>query len=100
MRYVDSVLQPGETIRQVATIHWVVFLPGILTLLVALVVYLMVPNTGVLSTIGNGLALILLAASLRTLGWARGGGATTPNTPSPTAGSSSSAAWSGAHPWR
>ena len=36
MRYVDSVLQPGETIRQVATIHWIIYLPGILSLVVAL----------------------------------------------------------------
>ncbi|MCC7346712.1 MAG: PH domain-containing protein [Variibacter sp.] len=67
MRYVDSVLQPGETVRQVATLHWVVFLPGIATLVVALVIYLMIPNTGALSTIGTWLALLLLAGSLYLL---------------------------------
>ncbi len=37
MRYVDHVLQPGESIRHVTTVSWVGYLPGLLLWLVALV---------------------------------------------------------------
>jgi uncharacterized membrane protein YdbT with pleckstrin-like domain len=36
MRYVDHVLQPGETIRVVTTVSWAGYLPGLFLLLVAL----------------------------------------------------------------
>jgi uncharacterized membrane protein YdbT with pleckstrin-like domain len=73
MRYIDSVLQPGETIRQVATIHWIIYLPGLVGLVVAAIVYLMVPNTGLLHTIGVILATALALGSLYLLvrGWWR-----------------------------
>jgi len=35
MSYVQKVLQPGETIRRVASVHWVVYLPGAILLLLA-----------------------------------------------------------------
>jgi uncharacterized membrane protein YdbT with pleckstrin-like domain len=34
--YVDRVLQPGETVRHVSRIHWVVYLPGLLITVVGL----------------------------------------------------------------
>jgi uncharacterized membrane protein YdbT with pleckstrin-like domain len=37
MSYVQSVLQPGETIRRIASIHWIIYLPGALCLLLACV---------------------------------------------------------------
>lgn len=37
MRYVDEVLQPGETIRGVTSVSWVGFLPGLFLWLVALI---------------------------------------------------------------
>lgn len=37
MGYVERVLQPGETIRHASRIHWVVYLPGLLLCLIALV---------------------------------------------------------------
>jgi membrane protein YdbS with pleckstrin-like domain len=37
MRYVDEVLQPGETIRGVTSVSWVGFLPGLLLWLVAVI---------------------------------------------------------------
>ena len=37
MRYVDQVVQPGETIRHVTTLSWVTFLPGLCLWIVALV---------------------------------------------------------------
>ena len=38
MRYVDEVLQPGETIRGVTSVSWVGFLPGLVLWLIAIVV--------------------------------------------------------------
>lgn len=35
MSYVQKVLQPGETIRRIASVHWIVYLPGALLLLFA-----------------------------------------------------------------
>jgi membrane protein YdbS with pleckstrin-like domain len=37
MRYVDEVLQPGETIRGVTSVSWVGFLPGLLLWLLAVI---------------------------------------------------------------
>jgi uncharacterized membrane protein YdbT with pleckstrin-like domain len=37
MRYVDHVLQPGETIRHVTTVSWVGYLPGLFLWIIALV---------------------------------------------------------------
>ena len=37
MRYVDHVLQPGETIRVVTTVSWAGYLPGLFLWLIALV---------------------------------------------------------------
>jgi uncharacterized membrane protein YdbT with pleckstrin-like domain len=34
--YVQRVLQPGEQIRHLATLHWILYLPGFLVLIVAL----------------------------------------------------------------
>jgi uncharacterized membrane protein YdbT with pleckstrin-like domain len=39
MSYVRSVLQPGETVRYATDIHWIVYLPGLLLLILAAVVY-------------------------------------------------------------
>ena len=37
MGYVERVLQPGETIRHISRIHWVVYLPGLLLCLIAVI---------------------------------------------------------------
>ena len=39
MSYVRSVLQPGENVRYATDIHWIVYLPGLLLLILAAVVY-------------------------------------------------------------
>jgi len=39
MSYVESVLQPGETIRHTASIHWIAYWPGALFALVALAAF-------------------------------------------------------------
>ena len=35
MSYVQTVLQPGETIRRIAKIHWIIYVPGACLLLLA-----------------------------------------------------------------
>jgi uncharacterized membrane protein YdbT with pleckstrin-like domain len=42
MRYIDHVLQPGETIRLVTTVSWVGYLPGLFLCLVALVLFIFI----------------------------------------------------------
>ena len=39
MSYVERVLQPGETIRHTATIHWIVYWPGVLFAVAGLAVW-------------------------------------------------------------
>src|SRR6188474_2182388 len=39
MDYVQRVLQPGEQVRHVSSIHWIVYWPGILVALLAVVAY-------------------------------------------------------------
>lgn len=63
-RYIDEILQPGERLLYSTTIHWIIYLPGLVLwlLAVAVVVFgnLIAPGIG-----GTGLiiiALILLAA--------------------------------------
>lgn len=40
MSYVQRVLQPGERVKALATIHWVIYLSGLIVLGVAVVVYI------------------------------------------------------------
>jgi uncharacterized membrane protein YdbT with pleckstrin-like domain len=37
MRYVDHVLQPGETVRHVTTVSWIDYLPGLFLWIIAVV---------------------------------------------------------------
>lgn len=39
MNYVQRVLQPGEQVRQISSIHWIVYWPGIAVALLAVVAY-------------------------------------------------------------
>jgi uncharacterized membrane protein YdbT with pleckstrin-like domain len=51
MSYVQSVLQPGETIRHTASIHWIVYWPGAVLILAALIVF----GYGEFATLEGGL---------------------------------------------
>jgi uncharacterized membrane protein YdbT with pleckstrin-like domain len=42
MSYVKSVLQPGEEIRFATDIHWMVYIPGVLLLVVGIAVYILI----------------------------------------------------------
>ena len=39
MSYVQRVLQPGEQIRRVSSIHWIVYWPGVAVALLAVVAF-------------------------------------------------------------
>jgi uncharacterized membrane protein YdbT with pleckstrin-like domain len=41
MSYVASVLQPGENIRYVTKVHWIIYVPGVAFLLLGIAVYVM-----------------------------------------------------------
>jgi uncharacterized membrane protein YdbT with pleckstrin-like domain len=45
MRYVDRVLQEGETVRHVATISWVGYLPGLLLWVIAGILLAILPSS-------------------------------------------------------
>ncbi len=58
MSYVQHVLQPGEDIRHTANIHWIIYMPGMILLLAAVMVFSMA-ETG---SSGRSLWLIVAAA--------------------------------------
>ena len=68
MSYVERVLQPGETVRHVSRIHWVVFLPGLIITLVGIGggAYAMNfdPNSRLIVLIGAGAVAVVGLASL------------------------------------
>jgi uncharacterized membrane protein YdbT with pleckstrin-like domain len=73
MSYVKSVLQPGETVRFATDIHWMVYIPGFLLLLVAIAVYvvasvLLAGQGAFVVKIVAGLVFIVAAVFL-FLGW-------------------------------
>jgi len=74
MGYVERVLQPGETVRHVSRLHWIVSLPGILLLLAAIVLFILYGKAqGNLALILAALAAILAVFGLLSLlsGWFR-----------------------------
>src|ERR1700722_3734930 len=75
MSYVKSVLKPGEEIRFATDIHWMVYIPGFLLLLVAIAVYvvgspLAGPDAAVVMRVLAGL-LFAAAAVWLFIGWFR-----------------------------
>jgi uncharacterized membrane protein YdbT with pleckstrin-like domain len=65
MSYVRNVLQPGETVRYSTTIHWIVYLPGLLLLVLSGLAYWMAfqPVTGSAYRVWLWIAGFLLACS-------------------------------------
>jgi len=61
MSYVRTVLQPGENVRYATSIHWIIYMPGLLLIVLAAAVYLKLP------AIWEWLALVLLAAAAMML---------------------------------
>ena len=78
MRYVDEVLQPGETIRGVTSVSWVGFLPGMVLWLIAIVLLLYIapwsrssPGWELLGWIGFAAAFVIGAGLLIKHWWRR-----------------------------
>jgi uncharacterized membrane protein YdbT with pleckstrin-like domain len=65
--YVDKVLQEGERVRYIASLNWILYVPGLLLWFVAAVIYFASPDSGGLGTIGRLAALIVFAAGLVVL---------------------------------
>ena len=64
MSYVQEVLQPGEELRYQAAIHWVTYLHGIAWLLVALIVWIMVPTSWRDGYVVTAVVIILVAGGV------------------------------------
>jgi uncharacterized membrane protein YdbT with pleckstrin-like domain len=69
MSYVRSVLQPGEDVRYVASQHWILYWPGALLLVLAVVVFVYGrnahPDSLFWSVIAAALALIAIVLLFR-----------------------------------
>ena len=57
MSYVRHVLQPGEIVRTVAGLHWILYTPGLLVWILALVILIFRPDASDY-WVGNRLAVI------------------------------------------
>ena len=70
MKYVEEVLQPGEKILFVSTIHWLVYAPGAALIVVALVLALSGWNSAS-AFLWQTAAFFVFLAALHTLIGAR-----------------------------
>ena len=68
MGYVQSVLQPNETVVYETKLSWAMFIPGLLVLAIAAVVFVVARMTIPAAVWGDILGLIVLAAALVLLG--------------------------------
>jgi uncharacterized membrane protein YdbT with pleckstrin-like domain len=62
MRYVEEVLQPGETVLFVSTIHWLIYWPAILLIVAAIAAALLLAPGG--SQIVQWVSLLCFAVGL------------------------------------
>jgi uncharacterized membrane protein YdbT with pleckstrin-like domain len=46
MKYVERVIQPGETVQYLSTIHWIVYVPGFLFLIVGAIGLALMAKSG------------------------------------------------------
>ena len=72
MDYVQRVLQPGEQVRHISPIHWIVYWPGVVVALLAVIAYLL-SDTRLLPGIWRytAYALALVAVVLLIQQWIR-----------------------------
>jgi uncharacterized membrane protein YdbT with pleckstrin-like domain len=72
MRYIEEILQPGETVLFAGTLHWIVYLPAMLILLPALGALTQVrPGATGNSWLIAALAFVLAAAVMFASAWFR-----------------------------
>jgi len=65
MSYVQRVLQPGEIVRHQAGLHWVLYVPGLLVWMLAVILFLVRPETpGVVRGGATVLAWLCFATGL------------------------------------
>jgi uncharacterized membrane protein YdbT with pleckstrin-like domain len=70
MSYVQRILQPGETLRAVGRIHWIVYVPGLALFALAVVGYVALADEnahGGLNPLLLGVVGIVMIASLLSL---------------------------------
>jgi uncharacterized membrane protein YdbT with pleckstrin-like domain len=68
MRYIDKIRQPGENLVYATKIHWIVYLPGVLTWIAAFAVFIVgvgSSNKAIWSMTAVLLALIAAAVTFR-----------------------------------
>lgn len=65
--YVDKVLQEGEQVRYIASLHWILYFPGLLLCIAAAFIYFVFPNSGGIGTIARFTALLVFAAGIIAL---------------------------------
>ena len=99
MSYVQHVLQPGEQVRQVSSIHWIIYWPGVAVVLLAVVAYWL-SETRLLPGIWRYTAYALALIGGRSLNPGNGSGGGSPRSQSPTGGSSTRKVSSGGRPTR
>jgi uncharacterized membrane protein YdbT with pleckstrin-like domain len=66
MKYVNRVLQPGETVRHVSRVHWIVYLPGVALCLVALIGFGGLAREGP-NTVLHGVVIVVLGVGLLSI---------------------------------
>jgi uncharacterized membrane protein YdbT with pleckstrin-like domain len=76
MSYVQHVLRPGEVVKHSTLLHWIIYLPGLLTLIPAIVVFAVSygPNieNNVRVVVGiTATVLLAIAAALLFVAWFR-----------------------------
>ena len=98
MSYVQRVLQPGEQVRQISSIHWIGYWPGVAVVLLAVVAFWL-SETRLLPGIWRytAYALALVAVFLLIQQWLRWW---VTRSQSPTGGSSTRKVSSGGRPTR
>jgi uncharacterized membrane protein YdbT with pleckstrin-like domain len=70
MSYIHSVLQPGESVRHTASLHWILYVPGVLILIAGVVVWLFLPDRAGLIRFAAVLVMwICFAAGLLYVIW-------------------------------
>jgi hypothetical protein len=98
MSYVQRVLQPGEQIRHISSIHWIVYWAGVGVALLAAIAYWL-SETRPLTD--SGYIRLVRSRSLRPFSWSRNGsGGGSPRSRSPTGASSTRKVSSGGGPMR
>ena len=74
MGYAEQVLQPGESIKHRSKVHWIVYLPGLASLAVAVAIFLFVAAANAIDSnlrlVLMGLAAIIALGALLKLMWA------------------------------